>query len=90
MLLAHLESAYPLIRVAEDLGTWLRQDVGTFMISRPSLQYSDWMKFRIWNGVRRSSQSSFSMQICALRQRVTRGSEGWRGCRGYTEGCTGE
>ena len=41
----------------------LGQDLGIFMIRRPTLPVSDWWKFRIWYKVTGCIQSSFTMQI---------------------------
>ena len=34
------------------LGTWWSGAFGTFMISRPTILYCDWLEFSIWKGVR--------------------------------------
>ena len=60
LIAGSLESAYSLNWGALKI---CRQDLGTFMISRPILHESDWWEFRYWNGVREWIQSFFSMQI---------------------------
>ena len=47
LLLAHLDrvSLFTDLGGAEDLRTRWREGFVTFMISRPNLQYSDWMEF---------------------------------------------
>ena len=46
-----------------DLGIGWRGAFGTFMVSRPILQGSDWWKFIIWNEVMGINQSDSSMGI---------------------------
>ena len=43
--------------------TWWRAAFGTFMISRPNLQYNDWMELDGW--IEGNSQTPFSMQMNA-------------------------
>ena len=60
---ARLESPYSLIWEggADDLVTWWKVAFSTFVISIHNLQYSDWIKLRIWKRVRGRRHSSFSM-----------------------------
>ena len=63
-LLARLESAYSLIWGSHKI---LGQDLGTFMISRPTYQDSDWWKFSIWKSrICLSVTSFYTSQQCGV------------------------